>query len=137
MHFYKFPYEFYNLFKLADPTLPGQFKLLSFLLVDPTTPILSTSWVPPQQRSWYMEELYSIFMGGDGPRHLPAELVDHVGSFLTNQGTPMAISLDEAKKRKESMLLKTFSNYKRYLYSVKNKTTRKMYAFKYGYLGSF
>ncbi|KDQ58584.1 hypothetical protein JAAARDRAFT_128431 [Jaapia argillacea MUCL 33604] len=44
-------------FKLADSSKPGFRKILSFFLVDPSLPILSTSKVPPQQRSWYTDEL--------------------------------------------------------------------------------
>ncbi|WP_372460251.1 DUF4246 domain-containing protein [Nocardia coffeae] len=36
-------------FRLADPTRPGHRKILAFFLVDPSTPIPSTSDVPPQQ----------------------------------------------------------------------------------------
>ncbi|KDQ58587.1 hypothetical protein JAAARDRAFT_193137 [Jaapia argillacea MUCL 33604] len=44
-------------FKLADSSKLGFRKILSFFLVDPSIPILSTSKVPPQQRSWYTDEL--------------------------------------------------------------------------------
>ncbi|WP_128976108.1 DUF4246 domain-containing protein [Streptomyces roseicoloratus] len=36
-------------FRLADPTRPGHRKILAFFLVDPSTPIVSTSDVAPQQ----------------------------------------------------------------------------------------
>ncbi|WP_078628152.1 DUF4246 domain-containing protein [Streptomyces sp. NRRL F-2664] len=36
-------------FRLADPTRPGHRKILAFFLVDPSTRIVSTSDVPPQQ----------------------------------------------------------------------------------------
>ncbi|MGV9559593.1 DUF4246 domain-containing protein [Streptomyces sp. NPDC003401] len=36
-------------FRLADPTRPGHRKILAFFLVDPSTEIVSTSDVPPQQ----------------------------------------------------------------------------------------
>ncbi|MFJ4502046.1 DUF4246 domain-containing protein [Streptomyces sp. NPDC088864] len=36
-------------FRLADPERPGHRKILAFFLVDPSTPIVSTSDVPPQQ----------------------------------------------------------------------------------------
>ncbi|MEU8502122.1 DUF4246 domain-containing protein [Streptomyces lavendulae] len=36
-------------FRLADPTRPGHRKILAFFLVDPSTTIVSTSDVPPQQ----------------------------------------------------------------------------------------
>ncbi|GAA0318229.1 hypothetical protein GCM10010302_66610 [Streptomyces polychromogenes] len=36
-------------FRLADPTRPGHRKILAFFLVDPSTTVVSTSDVPPQQ----------------------------------------------------------------------------------------
>ncbi|MEV6958391.1 DUF4246 domain-containing protein [Streptomyces sp. NPDC051207] len=36
-------------FRLTDPTRPGHRKILAFFLVDPSTKIVSTSDVPPQQ----------------------------------------------------------------------------------------
>ncbi|MEU3607294.1 DUF4246 domain-containing protein [Streptomyces sp. NPDC035033] len=36
-------------FRLADPTRPGHRKILAFFLVDPSTRIVSTADVPPQQ----------------------------------------------------------------------------------------
>ncbi|MGW4631603.1 DUF4246 domain-containing protein [Nocardia sp. NPDC004415] len=36
-------------FQLADPTRPGHRKILAFFLIDPTTPITSTTDIPPQQ----------------------------------------------------------------------------------------
>ncbi|MFJ3668201.1 DUF4246 domain-containing protein [Streptomyces sp. NPDC090106] len=36
-------------FRLTDPTRPGHRKILAFFLVDPSTPIVSTSDIPPQQ----------------------------------------------------------------------------------------
>ncbi|RLN51418.1 hypothetical protein BBP00_00009919 [Phytophthora kernoviae] len=39
-------------FELKDPNKPGVRKILAFFLVDPETPIPSTSVIPPQQRKW-------------------------------------------------------------------------------------
>ncbi|KAF9928508.1 hypothetical protein BGZ67_006958 [Mortierella alpina] len=39
-------------FELEDPTKPGTRSILVFFLVDPTRPILSTTNVPPQQKTW-------------------------------------------------------------------------------------
>ena len=39
-------------FKLKDPNKPGHRKILVFFLVDPTTRIVSTLSVPPQDISW-------------------------------------------------------------------------------------
>ncbi|POM62223.1 hypothetical protein PHPALM_28649 [Phytophthora palmivora] len=39
-------------FELNDPNLPGVRKILAFFLIDPETPIPSTSVIPPQQQEW-------------------------------------------------------------------------------------
>lgn len=39
-------------FSLKDKTKPGHRKILVFFLVDPTTRIVSTAQVPPQDVSW-------------------------------------------------------------------------------------
>ena len=44
-------------FQLMDVTKPGKRKILVFFLVDPNRPILSTSVVPPQQKSWFSKEV--------------------------------------------------------------------------------
>ena len=43
-------------FRLEDKNKPGKRKILVFFLVDPNHPILSTSVVPPQQRSWFQRQ---------------------------------------------------------------------------------
>ena len=44
-------------FRLIDPHKKGIRKILVFFLVDPSVRILSTSIVPPQQRSWFEMEM--------------------------------------------------------------------------------
>jgi hypothetical protein len=39
-------------FELVDKTRPGHRKIVAIFLVDPTTPVISTARVPPQQRHW-------------------------------------------------------------------------------------
>lgn len=46
--------------KLVDKSKPGNRKILVFFLIDPTARILSTRNVPPQQLSWYEDELLKI-----------------------------------------------------------------------------
>lgn len=50
-------------FELKDPTVPGRRTIAEIFLVDPNNPIVSTSDVPPQQRSWHdaASHLYSVF----------------------------------------------------------------------------
>ncbi|KAG0296262.1 hypothetical protein BGZ96_009908 [Linnemannia gamsii] len=45
-------------FKLLDPTKPGYRKILAFFLVNPEEPVLSTTFVPPQQRAWDIRGLF-------------------------------------------------------------------------------
>lgn len=47
-------------FKLADESRPGFRNILVFFLIDPNTRITSTRNVPPQQMSWFEEELLTI-----------------------------------------------------------------------------
>ncbi|KAI0750447.1 hypothetical protein C8Q74DRAFT_1374035 [Fomes fomentarius] len=44
-------------FELVDPSKPGYRKILAFFLVNPDTPILSTTDVPPQQQDWVLQAL--------------------------------------------------------------------------------
>jgi hypothetical protein len=44
-------------FELENASRPGHRKIVCFFLIDPSKPILSTAHVPPQQKSWYLEEL--------------------------------------------------------------------------------
>ncbi|KAI7827769.1 hypothetical protein BX661DRAFT_182411 [Kickxella alabastrina] len=46
-------------FKLDNPSKPGHHKMLQFYLIDPSTRILSTEIVPPQQKSWWAEQVLS------------------------------------------------------------------------------
>ncbi|KAJ0393238.1 hypothetical protein ATCC90586_007917 [Pythium insidiosum] len=39
-------------FRLVDRRKPGLRRLLAFFLVDPSTPVLSTAVIPPQQQHW-------------------------------------------------------------------------------------
>ncbi|KAJ2817487.1 hypothetical protein GGI24_005382 [Coemansia furcata] len=39
-------------FQLADPTKPGHVKFIAFYIADPTTRLISTSVVSPQQPGW-------------------------------------------------------------------------------------
>ncbi|KJE96361.1 hypothetical protein CAOG_006699 [Capsaspora owczarzaki ATCC 30864] len=83
-------------FQLLDPTKPGSRKILVFFLVDPHERIPSTKHIPPQQRSWYMQEVSSapIF-----PPTIPPELVDEI---LDRADWPMG--LEEAKQHRETLM---------------------------------
>ncbi|KAI0674675.1 hypothetical protein C8Q78DRAFT_1076281 [Trametes maxima] len=83
-------------FALADRTRPGHRKILAFFLVDPLTPVRSTSSVPPQQAQWYRDAVYSA----SAFRKLPAELVEHILNFVL-EGT---ITMEEAKADREELM---------------------------------
>ncbi|KAI0646676.1 hypothetical protein C8Q79DRAFT_1051114 [Trametes meyenii] len=83
-------------FALADHTRPGHRKILAFFLVDPLTPVRSTSSVPPQQAQWYRDAVYSA----SAFRKLPAELVDHILNLVL-EGT---ITAEEAKADREELM---------------------------------
>jgi len=66
-------------FRLVDKTRPGFRKILVFFLVDPTEKITSTRDVPPQQMSWFNEELQKV----PPFDRLDLHVVEHITSFLT------------------------------------------------------
>jgi hypothetical protein len=65
-------------FRLCDPSKQGHQRLVAFCLVDPEIqPVVSTSRVPPQQKSWIkaaIEESIDIRL----PVELVEKIVDHV-----------------------------------------------------------
>ena len=58
---------------LVDSTTPGYRTLLFFHLVDPETPILSTTSVPPQQEAWMRRALLESL-----DQRLPVEIVEKI-----------------------------------------------------------
>lgn len=82
-----------NSFKLADPKRPGHRKILALFLVDPAIPVISTANVPPQQRSWWLDQV--PFSRG----RLPPELTD---MMLNNVQFPMGE--EEAKELREELM---------------------------------
>eukprot|EP01087_Luapelamoeba_hula_P017302 TRINITY_DN5437_c0_g1_i6.p1 TRINITY_DN5437_c0_g1~~TRINITY_DN5437_c0_g1_i6.p1 ORF type:complete len:614 (+),score=118.31 TRINITY_DN5437_c0_g1_i6:20-1861(+) len=83
-------------FHLADPTRPGQRRILVFFLVDPTQRVLSTSDVPPQQRDWLLRHLAAL----PPFNRLPVEIIHkHIAPFIE---WPM--SMDEAKEHRDELM---------------------------------
>ncbi|KAI0668084.1 hypothetical protein C8Q78DRAFT_1048309 [Trametes maxima] len=83
-------------FELADKSRPGYRKILCFFLVNPTTQILSTADVPPQQADWSMKEM----VRAPGLRELPAELFDMIVDYA-QEGT---ITREEAQRHREELM---------------------------------
>ncbi|KAJ2749942.1 hypothetical protein GGI19_005384 [Coemansia pectinata] len=89
-------------FKLADPTKPGHRKILAFFFIDPSTRIPSTEIVPPQQQSWWTENVLSTSPLGELPLLVTEGILNQVD---------FPISLDEAKSiRLELMAERSVSN---------------------------
>ena len=82
-------------FHLADPTKPGHRKILALFLVDPHVSIISTANVPPQQKTWWTEQIEETGVLGRVPR----EIADHI---LDMADYP--ISLAEAKAQRLELM---------------------------------
>ncbi|OCH91966.1 hypothetical protein OBBRIDRAFT_802898 [Obba rivulosa] len=82
--------------KLADPTEPGVRKILCFFLVDPMERILSTTEVPPQQRSWHEEEMTQI------PRL--QDIATELYEIIRDEAVDGTITLDEAKEERLKLM---------------------------------
>ncbi|KAG0333310.1 hypothetical protein BG004_000893 [Podila humilis] len=82
-------------FKLEDPTQPGTRKILVFFLVNPETPVLSTSQVPPQQKAWAANDTLMQQVA----RKLPPELVNEIDKLVD---WPM--EMDEALTHREELM---------------------------------
>ena len=63
--------------KLTDPTKPGFQRYISIYLVEPSTDILSTANIPPQQMNWYNDALLGTTPAArkEALSKLPPELV--------------------------------------------------------------
>jgi Protein of unknown function (DUF4246) len=75
---------------LVDPTAPGYRTLLFFHLVDPETPILSTTFVPPQQEAWMRRALLESL-----DWRLPVEIIDKI----LHEAVKMKYILNDAESR--------------------------------------
>lgn len=65
-------------FTLADKKKPGHRKILAMFLVDPHTRVLSTRQVPPQNRSWWADEVRQIRPFARLPEELFAMIIEQV-----------------------------------------------------------
>lgn len=98
-------------FRLEDPNKAGHRKLLALFLVDPHVRILSTSNIPPQQRSWLSSETVErtnslLQRTAELPNELVDKIVPHI-SFST-------VTLDEAKEFR----LKLMEERKAFVYNM-------------------
>jgi hypothetical protein len=75
---------------LVDSTAPGYRTLLFFHLVDPETPILSTTSVPPQQEAWMRRALLESL-----DQRLPVEIVEKI----LREAVEARYILDEAESK--------------------------------------
>ncbi|KAI8971296.1 hypothetical protein BD414DRAFT_525426 [Trametes punicea] len=83
-------------FELADRSRRGHRKILAFFLVDPLTPVHSTSSIPPQQAHWYKDAVY----GSSAFRKLPTELVETILRYALEG----AVTMEEAMQDREELM---------------------------------
>ena len=116
-------------FRLQDPTKPGHRRFVALWLVDPYQRIVSTANVPPQQRSWWLDSIFSGKLEGqpelrvellqvlskrdpDGAlkaiedamkaSKLPEELAEMIAQHVAEDDWPM--SLEEAKEHRLKLM---------------------------------
>ncbi|KAK2591887.1 hypothetical protein QQS21_010411 [Conoideocrella luteorostrata] len=94
-------------FKLADPSRPGHRKILALFLVDRAILVISTANVPPQQKSWWLEQVDL------GRFNLLPELRQMVPDHVD-----LGINEDEAKELRKELMAERSAN--------EWKTARKM-----------
>ena len=85
-------------FQLGDRTKPGYRKILALFLVDPHLQIISTKDIPPQQKDWWIEQIFKT-KGVGFMERLPTEIVNHIFSFIDD---PM--SLETAKEKRLELI---------------------------------
>jgi hypothetical protein len=120
-------------FKLIDPTKPGHRRFIALWLVDPGKRIISTANVPPQQMSWYAENLLGTTPAsskeaiiklpaelvvllqerglvtandttlGKDPK-LPEELMDIVRGYVDAEGHAMPMGVEEAGEHRLKLM---------------------------------
>lgn len=81
-------------FGLADRTKPGSRKLLAFFLVNPEEPVMSTTFVPPQQKEWDNR----VFLAELSDR-LPPEVLREIDQLVD-----WLMDLEEAKRHREELM---------------------------------
>jgi len=116
---------------LQDPTKPGRQDFIALYLVDPTTRIISTANVPPQQGDWWASSILgpdqqsrdaavaklpaeivalmgkmsqNINIGTVSEGKLPYELMDLVQEHLYEDETPMLMSIEEAHQHQLELM---------------------------------
>lgn len=87
-------------FRLQDPTRPGSRKILVFFLVNPEEgPILSTTFVPPQQKAWSSGTVAAASLNKELAKKLSPEIARDIERLVD---WPM--TLEEAKKHRELLM---------------------------------
>ena len=86
-------------FKLQDPTKPGHRKIIALFLCDPEMEVIpTTSNIPPQQREWYENALYTV-----PDQSLVATLPPEVRQMIADAGDA-GMTLDEAKEHRLKLM---------------------------------
>jgi len=85
-------------FGLLEEAERGLRKILVFFFCDPTVPIISTSRVPPQQKSWLLQPLDGLFSRIE-PTGIPPEITEKIVEAME---WPMGE--DEAKAHRATLM---------------------------------
>ncbi|TFK53680.1 hypothetical protein OE88DRAFT_1676991 [Heliocybe sulcata] len=89
-------------FQLVERSKPGHRKILCFFLVNPTTSILSTSSVPPQQFEWYARELERAPPVAKLPLELAEMIIDGLKPDSLGEGG--LTTIEQAKKERLKLM---------------------------------
>ena len=84
-------------FSLQDPSKPGYRKIVVFFLIQPKYPILSTSFVPPQQKDWYLHEIEKLKVDGKAP----TEYLPNPNLLRYDE---LAMTIEEARKYRAALM---------------------------------
>jgi hypothetical protein len=137
-----------------DPTKPGHRRFVALWLVDPGKRIISTANVPPQQISWYTEDLLGttpqarkealaklpaellailqerglVNAGSIGVGEnvkLPEELMNMVRQYVDAEGHAFSMGVEEAKEHR----LKLMEERSQHVKVAQHEWSRRTYSF--------
>jgi hypothetical protein len=75
-------------FRLVDPSKPGHRRFIALWLVDPNKRIISTANVPPQQMTWYAENLLGTTP--ESRREVLAKMPGELATLMQERGSIVA-----------------------------------------------
>lgn len=87
-------------FQLADPAHPGHRRMLALFLVDPHQKIISTSNVPCQQKSWWVDLVRDIGPLGELPKEMTDQVLESMDGFPVSLEVSREQGLELMEERK-------------------------------------